>query len=375
MTMTSLKNDIRDKFYESCFNHYGKENYDEHRFGAFPDELKNRHSIFKLIKDRYRKSVGFKNAITENYFNESFKMIAPHEEKLEKVYSQLDEKSKKTVVEVLAYHMLGFEKVWLSTNNKHYYRAIKKVEELADSKDFVQSNYKSFVLNKFDLASLGYDVRLYFNTVGIVIDFVIEQYAYKKNDQPVVEAERGDVVLDLGACWGDTAHYFASKAGKEGKVYSFEFIPENIRLFKKNLGLNPDLKKNITIVEHPVSDVSDIEVYYKDNGPGSIMKSEPFTEQTGSVKTICIDDFVERYNVEKVDFIKMDIEGAEPLALKGAIKTIKKFRPKLAIANYHGLDDFTNIPKWILDLDLGYEIFIGHYTIHAEETVCFARPK
>ena len=71
----------------------------------------------------------------------------------------------------------------------------------------------------------------------------------------------------------------------------------------------------------------------------------------------------------------MDIEGSETAALIGAIETIKKFKPKLAIAIYHSVDDLVNIPTWILNLDLDYEIFIGHYTIHAEETVCFAKPK
>ena len=71
----------------------------------------------------------------------------------------------------------------------------------------------------------------------------------------------------------------------------------------------------------------------------------------------------------------MDIEGAELLALEGAIETIKKFKPKLAIATYHSLSDFVKIPNWILGLDLGYEIFIDHFTIHSEETVCFARIK
>ena len=69
----------------------------------------------------------------------------------------------------------------------------------------------------------------------------------------------------------------------------------------------------------------------------------------------------------------MDIEGAESAALEGAIETIKKFRPVLAIAIYHSMEDFINIPRWILDLNLDYELFIGHYTIHAEETVCFAK--
>ena len=71
----------------------------------------------------------------------------------------------------------------------------------------------------------------------------------------------------------------------------------------------------------------------------------------------------------------MDIEGTEPFALKGAEKTIRKFRPKLAIAIYHSMGDFINIPKWILELNLDYEIYLGHYTIHSEETIIFAKPR
>jgi FkbM family methyltransferase len=179
----------------------------------------------------------------------------------------------------------------------------------------------------------------------------------------------------VGGCWADTALYFASKIGHEGKVYSFEFIPDNIKLHNINTNFNPDLKKRIELVSNPVSDITGIPVYYFDHGPGSRIEFKPFEGQSGSTSTISIDDFVTKNNLEKVDFIKMDIEGAELPALKGAVETIKKFRPKLAIAIYHSMEDFINIPEWILSLNLDYELFIGHYTIHAEETVCFAKPK
>lgn len=373
--MSRLKTDIKSKFDKSIYNHYGEENYDEFRFGAYPDRLKNRHSSSKLFKDKVRKTFGMTTTNTDNYFAELYTSIEPYEKGLNRIYDELSEQSKSTIVEILVYRLLGFEKVKLSCNNDAYHNAIKTVNALKDSEDFIQSNFESLKLHKYDMNSLGYDIKLYFNTAGIMTDFILEQYAYKENNIPLVQAEPGDVVLDIGACWGDTGHYFATKVGSEGQVYSFEFIPQNIKLFKQNKELNPTLKDRIQIIEHPVSDVSNVEVFFKDEGPASIMKLESFEEQTGSVKTISIDDFVDRYQVEKVDFIKMDIEGAEPLALKGALNTIKKFRPKLAIASYHGMDDFTNIPNWILDLDLDYQIFIGHYTIHAEETVCFALPK
>ena len=89
--------------------------------------------------------------------------------------------------------------------------------------------------------------------------------------------------------------------------------------------------------------------------------------------TSTIDDIVARNDVPRLDFIKMDIEGSEPAALEGARETILRFRPKLAIAIYHKASDFVGIPNWILDLNIGYRIFIDHFTIHSEETVCFAK--
>ena len=87
-----------------------------------------------------------------------------------------------------------------------------------------------------------------------------------------------------------------------------------------------------------------------------------------------IDDFVKEQELRRIDFIKMDVEGAELRALRGAEQTIRTFRPKLAVSLYHKRDDFIVIPSYLDCLDVGYEFFLGHYTIHREETVLFARP-
>ena len=50
----------------------------------------------------------------------------------------------------------------------------------------------------------------------------------------------------------------------------------------------------------------------------------------------------------------------------------KKFKPILAIAIYHSMEDFINLPKWILNLNLGYKLYLSHNTIHAEETIIYA---
>ena len=73
-----------------------------------------------------------------------------------------------------------------------------------------------------------------------------------------------------------------------------------------------------------------------------------------------------------MDFIKLDIEAAEMSALRGAERTLRRFRPRLAISVYHKEEDLIDIPQFIAALDLGYRLYLDHFTIHAEETILFA---
>lgn len=362
----TFKEAVYKKLNDSMSNYYGIENYSEARYGAYKEE---KYSLGYRVRNLVSKTFGIKRNFSHN-------IIDNYSEQLELLYNNLnDPKDKELLIALIAFRVLGFRKVMLPTNNSENDGKVEEISKLKVGDEVLETGFRGFKLDLFDLASLGYDAKLYFNKVGILIDFVVEQYAYKRDGQVLVGTEPGDTVLDIGGCWGDTAVYFGCKAGPTGKVYSFEFIPNNIKLHKKNVGLNPALAETVTLVPNPVWSESDKDIYFEDDGPASAVSFSDWPESDGTTKTISVDDFVERNNVERVDFIKMDIEGAEPYALEGAIKTIKKFKPKLAIAIYHSIDDFVNIPKWILDLDVGYELNLGHFTIFAEETVIFASVK
>lgn len=75
---------------------------------------------------------------------------------------------------------------------------------------------------------------------------------------------------------------------------------------------------------------------------------------------------------EEVTFIKMDVEGAELKALQGAAKTIKRYKPKLAICVYHNLDDYYEIAKAILSMNSEYKLYFRHYSFRDAETVLYA---
>jgi FkbM family methyltransferase len=370
MQVNNFKRALEKKLIQSQYNNFGVDNYDEYRFGEFPTVNVARRSIIFRIKNEIKKIIRYKTSQIINTHND---FLTKYEDRLQKIYEQVNAEGQSLLVDIIAYRLLGYKKVKLPRNNKEYWDKIEIANSLADNNDTYDPHFLHFILQKCYLRKIGYEILLYFSGAGVAIDFIFEQYAYKSGSETIIAVEKGDVVLDLGACWGDTALYFACKTGEQGKVYSFEFIPDNIKLFNINISLNPNLIKQIELIQHPVSNKSDNKIYFIDNGPGSRIEFEPITGQTGQATTISIDDFVNNNSITKVDFIKMDIEGAETLALDGAIETIKRFKPKLAIAIYHNMDDFVNIPNWIEELNMGYKLYLGHYTIHSEETVIYAK--
>ena len=166
---------------------------------------------------------------------------------------------------------------------------------------------------------------------------------------------------------------FADKVGSSGHVYSFEFIPANLEVFERNIGLNENVSDRVSIVRKALGAESGKFLKFSNNGPGSHVGDHK--DNYVEVQSITIDDFVSENGLNKVDFIKMDIEGSELPSLQGAMNVLRKFKPKLAISIYHSLDDFVNIPCFLNSLRLGYKFFIKHGTMHSEETVLLAISK
>ena len=73
-----------------------------------------------------------------------------------------------------------------------------------------------------------------------------------------------------------------------------------------------------------------------------------------------------------VTYLKMDVEGMECAALRGAENLIKTYHPKLAICTYHSDSDMIQVPKQILKICPDYKLYFRHYTNALVETVCYA---
>jgi len=303
-----------------------------------------------------------------------FRNTLAHYRKFEYLYQRLsDSYSRELLISLLAYRILGFRKIKLARNSPAYWEGIEQAQKLDTGLPAIRVPLLTWPLHCFDVKSLGFDMRVYTYAQGLAINFVQKQYVLKR-DGVVCKAEPGDVVIDAGGCWGDTTLQFACEAGAKGHVYAFEFAPNNLEVMRKNIGLNPHLAPLITVVENPVGAQSGGKMFYLENGPASRVASTKVDERYIECAIVSIDQFATDKKLEKVDFIKMDIEGSELDALKGAEQTIRKFKPKLAICIYHKPDDYITIPKYLSELQLGYRFYIAHHTIFLGETVLFAVP-
>ncbi len=200
--------------------------------------------------------------------------------------------------------------------------------------------------------------------------FLLNQYAYPAPNG--IEVEVGDVVIDGGACWGDTAIYFAAKAFPKGRIFAFEMSQHNIDILNANLRKNPDLAEMVSLIRRPLGSDSASNIWFHDAGASSRIASE----DNGGVRltTISIDGFVKEQNLDRLDFIKLDIEGAERHALDGAADTIRHYTPKLAISAYHLPDDPFILAQKVLASHPGYRLFLRGVCKNFGETVLFCKP-
>lgn len=300
----------------------------------------------------------------------SLREIIPHLAGLEWLYARLgDEESRRLLLQVLAFRTLGFRHVRLPLSTPAYWARVRALEAAA-SAEKLPLQAMGIELSRFQLSAGGSTIDLYTTPQSAYTQFELHQYRCEV-DGVRVQPKPGDYLIDGGACWGDTALIFADAVGASGRVFSYEFVGSNLEMLQRNLTLNPALAERVEIVRHALWHISDESLYFEANGPATRVGSDPTVAPT-AVTTLAIDDLVRRRNLPKVDFIKLDIEGAELAALQGAEQTLRLHRPTLAFAVYHSIDDFYRLARWIDSLEIGYRFALRHFTIHAEETMIFA---
>jgi FkbM family methyltransferase len=193
------------------------------------------------------------------------------------------------------------------------------------------------------------------------------------------------IIIEAGAHIGIYTMFFAMKANK-GKVLAFEPNPINFNLLKKNIKANRI--KNVTIQNTGLSNERK-KLYFcskrHNTSKGTfkkekqqIMKEENVPLIFKEILVTTIDDIVDTYSLQNVDFIKIDTEGFEPPVIEGSATIIKKFKP-LIYFEIHGLtsqqkkNDFKKIFKFLKKYDYRIANLAKSFPDVSEEVIndCF----
>lgn len=186
---------------------------------------------------------------------------------------------------------------------------------------------------------------------SMVTTFILKQYIYP----PHVHVLQGDVMLDCGACFGDTALWAAMSGAKS--VHSFEPSPTVFPVLQRNIaahGPKISTEHEFIAVNQGVADAEGSLTFADMEKTPSSSCLHPQGNITVPVTTI---DLYCAHAGVIPSFIKMDIEGAEVLALQGAKRTIAERKPRLAICLYHALSHMWEIPTLIKSIRPDYKLF------------------
>lgn len=169
--------------------------------------------------------------------------------------------------------------------------------------------------------------------------FADQEYCFRK-----FPLKSGQIAFDVGAFIGTNSMLMAEMVGNGGKVYSFE--PVTFSILAKNIQANKISNVETTrlaisdFVGHGIMRISD---FYADS---SILKRQSKSkecEKSITTDVTTLDSFCETNDIDRVDFIKMDIEGAEEQAIRGARRVIENCHPAWSISSYH--HDSSNEPQ------------------------------
>ncbi len=316
-------------------------------------DVKSSDHLYENIKNCYQQH------LTTGTFNNHLPDILD----LNEIYEYLEDDISKITFD----WMIGFRIAWIITDSLSMAEKIFPYPNRRKELFFIKKFYEKindlgnllFRINNYDIQLKSVQDIYFLNET-----WIYENYMFDSMCSP----QKGDVVIDAGAYIGDSSIWFAQKVTWSGKVYAFEMDQANAEYLNKNIIKN-QLDGIVKIQNNGLWD-SKTKLFAKRN---EFASSCCECEGDFKFEAISLDLFVKKEKLQRIDFIKMDIEGAEIMALNGSKSIIKKFKPKLAIAVYHKSRDIIEIPKLLKCFVPEYKICLSHKLNMPVDTLIFAR--
>ncbi len=228
------------------------------------------------------------------------------------------------------------------------------------------SNNKDKYIKTFDLLADEKSKEIFVKVINFKISFDYDfmdgftnNHEEQYFDKEIIPNINHIHFIDAGAYVGDTLPYIIKNFPDFEKIYCIEPNILHINIAKRNFSMH----NNIEFIHC---------------GLGSKKQINPMSE---NMQNNCAHDY-QAGNIDsldnlikgKVDFIKLDIEGAEQDAIDGAKSIISTQTPILAICVYHKAEDWYKIPNKVLEINPHYKIYLRHYMEGIYETVMYFIP-
>jgi len=268
------------------------------------------------------------------------------------VYEYLEKKlGKEGLKKNLFYFLIKYPKIIYSIFSKEPKREkirkiiIKEVMQMKKEPEYI----------KIKINDLVFKAKTF--SLFLLIDEIMICNQYDINYNNIMNK----IVIDAGANIGIFSIYAAKLGAK--KVYAFEPVKETYEILKEMIKENK-LENIIIPVNKALGDKNKImKIKYSGAGDGgaSLNRKKRNKGKEREIEVITLDDFVKENKIERVDFIKMDVEGYEENVLLGAKEIIKKYKPVLSFSAYHLPTDKERLPKVVLSIRPDYKIKLNNY--------------
>ena len=263
-----------------------------------------------------------------------------------------------------------------SAHPDHFYSTRKDlVAELTEATDYVASHLRDHESRSIYKSLLHYSP---WELIGYFCSRLFSQLQY----MDLVSLGKDAVILNGGVGNGFEIPYFLALTNGSAVIhcidplgfdYLTDYARKNLECCQGSIFIHELALMNYDGTVDLVVEADQVQIQpIIDDG---IMGTDCSSNRTRRFPCTTIDSLVRKLGLRRVDFIKLDLEGADCFALEQCTLTVKTFRPQLAVSIYHTWDDFVSIPTFLIQNAEDYLFFVRHYSFTRSETILYMIPR
>ena len=211
-----------------------------------------------------------------------------------------------------------------------------------------------------DMSTPRYHELIGFDDFPIMFPSHIEPYITTAQYLDFANLREGDVVLDVGAYAAVTSIVFSKLVGQTGRVFAFEADVQNQACADRNIRLAERVWniRNISLIDKAIWSHSDGIEFSTEGAMGSSAVAITGRGRGHIIKvpSTTLPDFCKTYSIDKIDFIKIDIEGGEIEVLENSKDMLRQFKPKLIVEPHYVNDELSTRRCIEILQEIGYRV-------------------